>query len=136
MQFYRPFNIQNWTQVHIIILINIDPTLYWDLAALPIFENNWPGGCLTFSWTHISTFTVKTVKTNPGRTVLAFVAKLHHFQPLFAHKLLSTKIWNVPFLQQNVQTKKTKNNKMAFNHSVSLALKEKIHHLFSQLCDT
>ena len=68
------------------------------LAALPIFENDWPGGCLTFSWTQISTFTVKTVKTNPGRTVLAVVAKLHYFHPLFVHKLLSTKNIPIPFL--------------------------------------
>ena len=121
MQFYRPFNIQNWThKIHIIKLINIDPIWYWDLAALPIFENDWPVSCLIFSWTHISTLTVKTVKTNHGRTVLPFVAKLHYFHPLFAHKLLSSKIWTIPFLQQNAQTKKTKNNKMAFSHHVCL----------------
>ena len=103
-------------------------------VALPIFENDWPGGCLTFSWTHISTLTVKTVKTNFGRTVLPFVAKLHYFHPLFAHKLLSWKMWTILSSSKMFKQRRQKTIKwLSITAFVSLALKEIILHLFSQL---
>ena len=61
MQFYRPFNIQNWThEIHIIIMISIDPILYWELLHFLFLRMIGQG----------------VASLSPGLTFLRFLSKL------------------------------------------------------------